>query len=61
MFKSVEGESRGRFILNKAVWFVCTARNAIVVIICLVMSLILENNDFTKCQYVSKYSKYFLK
>ena len=50
MFKSVEGESRGRFILNKAVWFVCTARNAIVVIICLVMSLILENNDFTKCQ-----------
>lgn len=50
MFKSVEGESRGKFILNKAVWFVCTARNAIVVIICLVMSLILEDNDYKKCQ-----------
>ena len=50
MFKSVEGEPRGRFILNKAVWFVCTARNAIVVIICLVMSLILEDNDYKKCQ-----------
>jgi len=49
MFKTTEGQSRGRFILNKAVWFICTSRNAIIVIFCLVLAAILDP-DIDQCR-----------
>jgi len=49
MFKATDGQSRGRFILNKAVWFICTSRNAIIVIFCLVLAAILDP-DIDKCR-----------
>ena len=49
MFKAAEGQTRGRYILNKAVWFVCTSRNAIIVIVCLIMSAIM-NPDIKECK-----------
>jgi len=34
--------AKGLFILDKVIWFICTARNAIIVIICLVMAWCLD-------------------
>ena len=33
---------RGLALLDKGIWFVCTARNAIVVIVCLVMAMMMD-------------------
>jgi len=43
-FKPDSSQSRGQFILNKTIWFVCTSRNAIIVIVCLVMAALLDPN-----------------
>merc|ERR1711936_786307 len=37
-------------VVNKTVWFVCTARNAIVVILCLVMAMLLDP-DINVCEH----------
>ena len=33
---------RSLAILDKAVWFICTARNAIVVVVCLVIAMVMD-------------------
>jgi len=48
-FKPDSSQSRGKFILNKTIWFVCTSRNAIIVIFCLVMAAILDP-DVEECR-----------
>ena len=34
--------SRSLRVLDKLVWFICTARNAIVVIVCLIMAMVMD-------------------
>ena len=44
LFKPINGG-----VVNRAVWFVCTARNAIVVILCLLLAFALTP-DIELCQ-----------
>jgi len=41
-FKPAADQSRAKYALNKAIWFVCTSRNAIIVIFCLVLAMIID-------------------
>ena len=50
-FKATSGQTRYRFILNKTVWFLCTSRSAIIVLLCLVVSALLDP-DITQCKKV---------
>lgn len=39
-------KSRWKSVVNKAIWIVCTARNAVLVIVCCFMGYLLHNNDY---------------
>jgi len=47
-FKPAADQSKAKYALNKAIWFVCTSRNAIIVIFCLVLAKIMDP-DIEKC------------